>query len=163
MFIGDVGEARREEVDVQSVTNSGGGENWGWRYREGLIQNQFFANHPPPPDATDPVLDYAHDKTGICVIGGYVYRDRAVRDLRGLYVFGDCFGPDNGDFTGRIFTMRYNNGVAEDFTDITSELFPTRIGGYTLSGIASLGEDPRGELYITTLGGDVFKIRNARN
>lgn len=73
--------------------------------------------HPPPPDAIDPVLDYAHDTTGICVIGGYIYRGRAVRDLRGLYVFGDCFGPDTGDFTGRIFTLRYQGGVTSDFTD----------------------------------------------
>jgi len=163
MFIGDVGETEREEVDVQSASNPGGGENYGWRYREGLIQNPFFANHPPPPDAIDPVLDYAHDTTGICVIGGYIYRGRAVRDLRGLYVFGDCFGPDTGDFTGRIFTLRYQGGVVSDFTDITSQLFPARIGGYTLSGVTSFGEDPKGELYITTLGGDVFKIRNARN
>lgn len=163
MFIGDVGETQREEVDVQSPSNPGGGENYGWRYREGLIQNPFFPNKPPPPDAIDPVLDYAHDTTGICVIGGYVYRGRAVRDLRGLYVFGDCFGPDTGDFTGRIFTLRYQGGVASDFTDITSQLFPTRIGGYTLSGVTSFGEDPKGELYITTLGGDVFKIRHARN
>jgi len=163
MFIGDVGETLREELDVQSVTNLGGGENYGWRYREGLIQNPRFANHPPPPDAIDPVLDYAHDTTGICVIGGYIYRGRSVRDLKGLYVFGDCFGPNTGDFTGRIFTLRYRRGVVSGFTDITSQLFPTRIGGYTLTGVTSFGEDANSELYITTLGGDVFKIRDAHN
>ena len=162
MLIGDVGEQDREEVDVNLASNPGGGENYGWRYREGFIQNPFYEDDPPPPNAVDPIIDYTHADTGICVIGGYVYRGRKVRDLRGHYVFGDCFGPDTGDFTGRIFTLRYKNGVASDFQDITSQLFPTRVGGYTLSGVTSLGEDASGELYITTLGGDVFKIRGGR-
>jgi len=69
-----------------------------------------------------------------------------VPDPRGLYVFGDCFGPDDGDFTGRIFTLNYSHGVASDFQDITSQLFPTRIGGYTLTGVTSLGQDAVGEI-----------------
>ena len=57
------------------------------------------------------VLDYAHDTTGICVIGGYIYHGTAdFSDLDGLYVFGDCFGPESGDFSGRIFTLHYENG-----------------------------------------------------
>jgi hypothetical protein len=52
--------------------------------------------------------------------------------------------------------------VVSGFTDITSQLFPTRIGGYELTGVTSLGEDASGELYITALGGDVFKIRKGR-
>jgi glucose/arabinose dehydrogenase len=162
MFIGDVGEMDREEVDVIPKSNPGGGENFGWRYREGFIQNPFYADRPPPPDAVDPIIDYEHETTGQCVIGGYVYRGRKVRDLRGLYVFGDCFGPEGGDFSGRIFTLLYKNGVASNFTDITSQLFPTRVGGYTLTGVTSLGEDASGEIYITTIGGDVFKIRGGR-
>jgi len=159
LFIGDVGETLREELDVEPASLPAGGQNYGWRYREGLIQNPRFAMHPPPPDAVDPNLDYAHDTTGICIVGGYVYRGRVVKDLKGLYVFGDCFGPSTGDFTGRIFTASYRRGVVSGFTDITSQLFPTRIGGYTLTGVTSLGEDASGELYITSLGGDVFKIR----
>ena len=162
MFIGDVGEMDREEIDINPRSNPGGGENFGWRYREGFIQNPFYADDPPPPDAVDPIIDYSHEETGICVIGGYIYRGRNVPDLRGLYVFGDCFGPDTGDFSGRIFTLRYKNGVASEFTDVTPQLFPTRVGGFTLTGVTSLGEDASGEIYITTLGGDVFKIRGGR-
>ncbi len=158
MFIGDVGEHNREEVDVNLASNPGGGENHGWRYREGFIQNPFYDDDPPPPDAVDPIIDYEHSTTGICVIGGYVYHGSEVSELEGLYVFGDCFGPDTGDFTGRIFTLRYEGGVASDFTDITAELFPTKVGGYSLTGVTSLGEDASGEIYITALGGEVFKI-----
>lgn len=163
MYIGDVGETMREEVDFNSARRGlGGGENFGWRIREGLIQNPRYQGVPPPPDAVDPIIDYEHGSTGICVIGGYIYRGRAVRDLKGLYVFGDCFGPSTGDFTGRIFTLSYRRGVVSGFTDITSQLFPTRVGGYTLSGVTSFGEDNNGELYIATVGGDIFQIKNSR-
>jgi glucose/arabinose dehydrogenase len=127
MLIGDVGETAREEVDVNPPSNPGGGENYGWRLLEGNIRNPRFAGDPLPPNPVYPILDYEHSTTGICVIGGYVYRGSAVGDLEGLYVFGDCFGPSSGDFTGRIFTLLYEGGVASNFTDITSQLFPTKI------------------------------------
>jgi glucose/arabinose dehydrogenase len=163
MFIGDVGEHDREEVDVQDPSNPGGGENYGWRVREGFIQNPAYPDDPPPPNAIDPIMDYDHVTTGQCVIGGYIYNGRKVRDLRGLYVFGDCFGPETGDFTGRIFTLSYRRGVVSNFQDITSQLFPTRIGGYTLGALTSMGEDATGELYLTDLNGNVFKIRQSRD
>ena len=59
--------------------------------------------------------------------------------------------------------MRYNNGIAGNFTNITAELFPTRIRNYMLCDVTSSGEDSKGELYIPSLGGAIFKIRNARN
>ena len=166
-LIGDVGETEREELDVQRASNPGGGENYGWRYREGLIANPFFDGDPLPPDfnPVDPILDYSHDDTGVCIIGGYVYQGSVVTELQGLYVFGDCFGlTSTGVLTGKVFTLHYEDGVASDFQDITSQLFPTKVGGYELTGITSFGEDANGEIYITTLGetigvnGDVFKI-----
>ena len=103
MFIGDVGQATREEIDVQKPSNPGGGENYGWRFKEGFVQSPC-SQPTPPPGLTDPIFDYEHT-TGICIIGGYVYRGSKVRDLRGLYVFADTFGPDGGDFTGKIWTL----------------------------------------------------------
>src|SRR5262249_43655338 len=89
-LIGDVGETQREELDTQLASNPGGGENYGWHFREGLIQNKYFENDPPPPNAVDPILDYEHGTTGSCIIGGYLYRGKKVQDLKNLYVFGDC-------------------------------------------------------------------------
>jgi hypothetical protein len=37
LYIADVGQSRCEEIDVQPAS-SPGGENYGWRLREGLIQ-----------------------------------------------------------------------------------------------------------------------------
>src|SRR5207244_4145521 len=67
MFIADVGQMSREEVDVQLPSIPGGGENYGWRVREGFIQNPAYPDDPPPPDAVDPIIDYPHT-TGQCVI-----------------------------------------------------------------------------------------------
>ncbi|MEO7724803.1 MAG: PQQ-dependent sugar dehydrogenase [Chthoniobacterales bacterium] len=164
MYLGDVGQGEREEVDVQKASNPGGGENYGWRVREGFIQNPRFANDPPPPGAVDPIFDYPHS-TGQTVIGGFVYRGRQVRDLRGLYVFADYLGGEDGDFTGKIWTLRYDGQTATDFTDITADLFPTRRGNYPLLNPTSFGEDAAGELYLTDFGGgtgSVYKIVKGR-
>src|SRR5205809_538243 len=158
MFIGDVGQSTREEIDVQQPTNPGGGENYGWRVREGSIQNPAFPGTPPPPGAVDPIFDYPRS-VGRTVIGAYVYRGQRIPNLRGVYVFADYLGPESGPGNGQIFTLSYNGAIASNFENITAQLFPTRAGGFTLRHPSSLGEDSNGELYITDYGnGSVFKI-----
>lgn len=147
MLLGDVGQDTREEVDVQKSSNPGGGENYGWRVREGFIQNPAYPNDPPPPDAIDPIFDYPHT-TGQTVIGGYVYRGNAIPALRGIYVFGDYLGPEGGNSTGLIFTLRYNGSTVSNFQDITSQLFPTHVGNFPLNNPSSFGEDASGELVL---------------
>jgi glucose/arabinose dehydrogenase len=150
LFIGDVGQNTREEIDVQPVTNGGGGENYGWRLREGTIATPTgnpVVGGPRPQGNVDPILDYGRS-TGGTVIGGYVYRGAAIPALQGKYVFGDYL-------SSRIFTLDYNGTAASNFEDITAELFPQ--GG--LGNPSSFGEDAAGELYITDIGGGkLFKI-----
>jgi hypothetical protein len=155
MFIGDVGQGSREEVDVQLPGNPGGGENYGWRDREGFIQNPSYATATPTPTPipprVDPIIDYPRS-TGSTVIGGYVYRGKQIPTLQGTYVFGD-YGAD------KILTLNYDGVSGSNLQDITSDLFPTTIGNYTLSAPAGFGEDANGELYICDIyGGAVFKI-----
>jgi len=158
MIIGDVGQASREEIDVQRPSNPGGGENYGWRVREGFIQNPAYPDDPPPPDALDPIFDYPHT-TGQVIIGGYVYRGSRIPSLGGIYVFADYLGPDGGDGTGRIWVFRYNGRNVSGFRDITSQLFPTRVGNFPLNNPSSLGEDASGELYICDItNGNIYKI-----
>jgi glucose/arabinose dehydrogenase len=147
MFMGDVGQATREEVDVQPASNPGGGENYGWRLREGTIATPSSVGGPPPTGNVEPILDYDHS-VGQTIIGGYVYRGSAIPALQGKYVFGDYAA-------GKIFTLDFNGTTASNFSDITAVLFPS--GG--LSNPSSFGEDANGELYITDIGsGQVFKI-----
>jgi glucose/arabinose dehydrogenase len=157
MFLGDVGQDTREEIDVQQASNPGGGENYGWRLREGTIATPTGGvGGAPPPGNVDPIFDYPHS-TGQTVIGGYIYRGNAIPLLQGTYVFADYLGPEPGS-TGKIFTLNYDGTSASNFQDITSELFPTTTGD-SLSNPSSLGEDAAGELYITDIGnGKVYKI-----
>lgn len=151
MFIGDVGQSAREEIDMQDPANPGGGENYGWRLREGTIATPASVGGPPPLGNVDPILDYGRS-TGGTVIGGYVYRGTQIPSLQGTYVFGDYLA-------GKIFTLQYDGTNVSNFQDITSQLFPTRQGGFTLRNPSSLGEDANGELYITDIGsGSVYKI-----
>ncbi len=159
LLIGDVGQGVREEVDIQLARNSGGGENYGWRVREGSIQNPAYPNAPVPPDAVDPIYDYAHS-VGVTVIGGYVYRGRQIPSLKGVYVFADYLGPNYT--TGRIWTLNVRRGRASNFQDLTTELFPARTGEQLLNPTA-LGEDGSGELYVVDLtAGNIFKIVGPR-
>jgi len=159
MLIGDVGQDTREEVDVQQASNPGGGENYGWRLREGTIATPTgnpVVGGPRPQGNVDPILDYPHS-TGQTVIGGYVYNGSQIPALQGTYVFADYLGPEPGS-KGKIFTLNYDGTSASNFQDITSQLFPTSDGA-TLSNPSSLGEDANGELYITDIGnGNLYKI-----
>ena len=84
IFIGDVGESAREEIDVIEPGESG--LNFQWNRCEGTLGKM------KPPFigiSRGPVLDYPHTD-GRAVIGGYVYRGRKfARDLGGKYIFGD--------------------------------------------------------------------------
>lgn len=156
LFIGDVGQSAREEISVQKASNAGGGENYGWRLREGTIATPDVGG-PQPPGGVDPVFDY--DRTiGRTVIGGYVYRGRQIPTLRGVYVFGDYLGAQGGNNRGRIFTFNYDGAIASNFQDITAQLFPAG-GAFTLLNPSSFGEDANGEIYITDISSDsVYRI-----
>jgi hypothetical protein len=139
LYIGDVGQNAREEIDVQP-RSSAGGENYGWNTMEGL------SCYPSGPcDQTGlvlPVLDYDHGQ-GCSVTGGYVYRGSVMPALRGHYFYGDYCG-------GWIRSFRYQNGQAQD-----QRSYPSLDTGGSLT---SFGEDAAGELYVTTQNGNVYRI-----
>jgi len=159
-FIGDVGQDTREEVDFQSAANPGGGENYGWRVREGRIQNPAYPGVPTPPGAIDPIYDYTHDNpsVGQVEIGGYVYRGNLNPSLRGMYVFADAAGPKGPSGTPQIFAIPGDGSstATDQAINLTSELDPP---GSHFFSISSFGEDAAGELYLTDLStGNVYEI-----
>ncbi len=90
LYIADVGEAQREEIDV--VASSSGGQDYGWNRIEGSAC--FGAPTCSTQGTTLPQLEYSHDANGGCaVVGGYVYRGNAMPALRGRYLYSDlCRG-----------------------------------------------------------------------
>jgi glucose/arabinose dehydrogenase len=83
LWIGDVGQASREEVDVQPAS-SGGGENYGWNAFEGTLP---YGGQTVTGTVT-PVYEYGHSDGRCAITGGYVYRGSAIPGLDGAYVFG---------------------------------------------------------------------------
>ena len=140
LYIADVGDGSREEVDVISHTSSGG-ENLGWRITEGL--ECFNGNPCSTTGITMPVLDYGHDE-GCAVMGGYVYRGAAIPALRGTYFYADFC-------SGWVRSFRWVGGVATEKQEY---------GGMLPSGEQpnSFGEDAAGEMYITTENGSLYRI-----
>jgi glucose/arabinose dehydrogenase len=92
LYIGDVGQDQREEVDVAQAPNAGRDINYGWRIMEG-----FLCFNPPSGCTTAgltlPILDYTHDDGACSIIGGYVYRGTRNAAVNGTYFYGDlCAG-----------------------------------------------------------------------
>lgn len=147
LWIADVGQSAREEIDFQPAS-SPGGENYGWRCMEGTLCTGLSGCTCNAPELIDPIYEYSH-ALGCSITGGYVYRGTAVCDLRGTYFFADYCAAS-------IWTFRYEGGTVTDFRDRTEELDPN--GPATINSITSFGEDARGELYVCDLGGEVYRI-----
>ena len=81
LWLGDVGEDRREEVNFVPA-GTGGGQNFGWRCMEGFKCTGMTGCACNNVHLTMPVVDWTN--AGNCsVIGGYVYRGCAIPELRG--------------------------------------------------------------------------------
>ncbi|HEV8420049.1 MAG TPA: PQQ-dependent sugar dehydrogenase [Actinomycetota bacterium] len=137
LWVGDVGQSAREEVDFERA-GSRGGRNYGWSLMEGtLIQSENL-----PAGLVRPIFEYETGSDGTCaIVGGYVYRGTAIPALRGAYLFSDNCG-------GQVRALRVQGGkVAQE-----------RALGPEVGGFASFGQDQDGELYALSLGGEVYKI-----
>ena len=115
LWIGDVGQNTREEIDV--IPAGVGGLNFGWRPREGSIQNPAYPGESPVTPATDPVHDYGRS-LGFTVIGGYVYRGQSIVGLQGTYLFAD-YG------SSRFWSFTYDGTNKVNLQERTAELNPS--------------------------------------
>lgn len=146
LYIADVGQDRREDVNVATGAFPGRGVNFGWRLMEGFLCFNPSSNCNNG-GLTLPVLDYPHALgAGVCSItGGYVYRGGSIPSLGGTYFYADFCA-------GFVRSFRLQGGQATEQAS-WPDLSPP--GGL----ITSFGEDAGGELYLTTQGGGLFRIR----
>lgn len=147
LYIADVGQGRREELNFQPAT-SAGGENYGWNFFEGTLS--YKGTPPANLQFTSPIYEYDHsDNLGRSITGGYVYRG-AIAALSGTYFWGD--------FTsGKLWSLRTNGSGISEFTDRTQSLRPAS-GSGDINRIASFGEDGAGDLYIVDLDGEIYRL-----
>ncbi len=135
LVIADVGQNSFEEVDVQSRTSKGG-ENYGWRVREGRVcYEQGCADR----GFVAPVLVYGRNE-GQSITGGYVYRGKAIPALQGQYVFADFA-------TGTVWAAP-TGGTNWDKATLGE-----------VSNPSTFGEDEAGEVYVAEYGsGRILKL-----
>lgn len=152
IFIGDVGQGDREEVDIIEANESG--LNFQWDRIEGLN-----GNLTQPYIGTDrsPVIDYPHAGGEGCIIGGYVYRGKEFPQLTGKYLFGD-------NLTGHIYYLDESSTPASRvyMCDLPFGPGPNSGGNYT--GLSSFGVDADNELYLcqlSSLGGKIYKLSSS--
>jgi glucose/arabinose dehydrogenase len=140
LYIGDVGQQAREEIDFEP-SNDTGGRNYGWRVMEGSLCYQ-------PDSGCDrcgkvlPIAEYDHS-IGCSVTGGYVYRGSHYPQLQGYYFFGDFC-------TGVLFSLRNTPPAGWTVVQVAD----------TPYYISSFGEDENGELYLADyVGGSIYQIQ----
>ena len=144
LYIGDVGQSSFEELDFQP-SDSPGGVNYGWNIMEGY--SCYKTGSCDTAGLTLPVFDYpTHENNTCSVVGGVVYRGPSLPAWQGIYLFGDyCSGDIGGLLPGE---MPSSSQAAWQ----QAWLFRN------IGRVTSFGEDRSGEVYVTDLGGRVYKL-----
>ena len=160
LFVGDAGQELWEEV---SIAVKGG--NFGWNVKEGThcfstdnpdespadCPDTVGAPHPRAGDPLiDPVIEYANHHQpgglGATVIGGHVYRGRALPQFSGRYVFGD-WSREFEEPDGSLFVAQPRKKGLWHMEQLRIATSPTgRVGHYVLG----FGQDLAGEMYVLT-------------
>ncbi len=140
LYIADVGQDRWEEVDVAPARSAG--LNYGWNRMEGT--HCFGAQPCDRRGLTIPVVEYGH-ADGCAIVGGFVYRGRAVSALEGRYLYSDYCG-------GWLRSFRWAGGAA---TEPRSWRIPSP------GEVLSFGQDAAGEVYLLAGSGTVYRLAAA--
>jgi glucose/arabinose dehydrogenase len=146
MYLGDVGENSREEVNFERFAGRTGGRNYGWNTFEGTYcfgqpGGVFDTNcMQRAAAAVFPVADYSHAAGDGAIIGGYVYRGKNIPCLTGTYLFGDYK-------SSAVRAIVMANGVLTAPIAVVPTLSYFGKGTPAL-GVTSFGEDAGGELFI---------------
>jgi glucose/arabinose dehydrogenase len=145
LYIGDVGQDSREEVDFLPASKVGGTpENYGWNHFEGTEAGNCPNDEgiQGPGDVISPVFEYGHGGSGPggrVVVGGFVYRGHGMPSQRGRYFFAD-------ETQGWVRTADRRT------------LKNRKLLGFTIPALDSFGESSNGELYAVSHGGGVYKL-----
>ena len=150
LYIGDVGQGAREEVDFQPA-GSPGGENYGWKAMEGTAcgggGTLGCPTGIPTCNASNlvrPILEYPHSGGDCSITGGYVHRGTSFPQLAGTYLYGDYC-------TGKIWGATRN----------AAGTWSTRLFSPRAASLTTFGEDVAGRLYLATEGGLLAMIVDA--
>lgn len=147
LYIGDVGQAVKEELDIVHAGDSG--KNFGWSIKEGTacFNRDDFGSPLASCDETGftpPVLDYDNGG-GAAIIGGAVYRGSAIPWLRGTYFYAD-------NVKNFIYSLTYDKATS------TASSPQNRTGELSPNVITAIQNGSDGELYFVSALGSIFKL-----
>lgn len=141
LYLSDVGQDRREEVNIAGAGQAG--LDYGWNVLEGTLC--YNAATCERSSITLPAFEYDHgtdNANGCSITGGFVYRGRALPELAGHYFYSDFCGgylksfvaSGTGILDGRDWHLR------------------------DIGRVVSFGQDAAGELYLIAADGAIYKI-----
>jgi glucose/arabinose dehydrogenase len=143
LIVGDVGQAKWEEVVWVPATDTLAGSNFGWDCYEAL---EHVDTGCDPSPRVDPVIFYANpngsNPPSAAVTGGVVVRDPALTPVFGRYLYADFYA-------GQVHSAALAKPVTDD--RIESSLGTT-------SMLVAFGEDASGQVYVVSLTGTVERI-----
>jgi hypothetical protein len=147
LWIGDVGEGSLEEINLAPAGQAG--LNFGWNLQEGTsgANNSAF---------TRPVAEYGHGSgpfQGNSVTGGLVYRG-PIAGLDGQYVFGDFFDEI---WSVPVTSLVQGSTLPSSGFTLRNTAFTPNVGA--IAQVSSFATDSAGNLYISDLGGEVFRVQ----
>jgi hypothetical protein len=144
LFIGDVGQSAREEIDFAPFSGRlGDGADYGWHCREGSIRTPGVSACEPRGPYFAPFFDYDRD-AGRTVTGGVVVRDPGLPTLLGRYLYADFNVPGV-----RSLAPGAAGGDQRDETGLS---------GAGATHVAAFGEDACGHVYVVSLDGPVSRL-----
>lgn len=144
LYIGDVGQTRREEVDFVAG-NVAKGKNFGWPCFEGSL---VYDSSTPCPGSVPPTFEYAHTAQRCSITGGVVSRDPAVPDLVGRYLYADLC-------SGEIRSLRMASGKPTEDRSIGGLL---NVNTSKICLPSSFGVDWQQRVYAISLCGPVYRL-----
>ena len=148
LWIADVGQNAREEVNYVRPGQISGA-NFGWKCREGQANYSSSCGSSGP--FFEPQIQYFHNSSGgYSITGGFVYRGCAMPELQGTYFYGDYV-------LSNLWSAVPNKNGTVSVTNRNSDL-RVSTSGVSLSSLASFGQDARGEVYMVSQTGRIFKI-----
>jgi putative heme-binding domain-containing protein len=136
LWVGDVGW---EQYEMIYRIQRGG--NYGWSIMEGPQPVRTEARRGPTP-ILPPAIALPHTESA-SITGGYVYRGKKLKELQGVYIFGDWT-------TRKVWGTRFDGDKIVEHKELAS-------GG---ERVVAFGEDHDKELYIVSHDdkGGIFRL-----
>jgi hypothetical protein len=146
LFIGDVGQGAREEIDLAPFSGRlGDGADYGWRCREGSIRTPDVAACEPRGPYIAPFFDYERT-AGRTVTGGVVVRDPGLPTLLGRYLYVDFFRTE-------LRSLAPTTPGGDDRAE-------PDLAGAPATRVVAFGEDACGNVYVVSIDGPVSRLED---